>query len=409
MPSVHAKLSPSAAKRWLNCPGSITLCENVVDAGSQYADEGTACHEICEKVLNGEKWPAVGAKIAVDDHEVEVTQEMLDLCRPCVEFVEDYRDATGAKIHTEVKLEIGKFFGLPEGLCFGTSDVVGVSLRELLILDFKFGYNDVPVAEDRKPNPQLTLYSRGAWARPDASGVERIRLVILQPKCGEPKEITFTVPEMCESYLDIQPMVQAASKGGALVAGEWCRESFCPARAVCPALHAEAVALAQREWANPLVHSPEELGELLSKLALIEDAASALRAHAMKMDELGQKIPGWKRVKGKTNLAWTKDEKEVAAKIKKAGVHPFEQKLISPANARDQIAETLYSLGKKNGKKLTRPESKEAALAVLKGIAERPEGAPVLVPDTDSRPALGPVFTADDVAALDAAKVEVID
>lgn len=205
---------------------------------------------------------------------------------------------------------------------------------------------------------------------------------------------------------DLHPKVVKASKGGALVAGPWCAETFCKARAVCPALRDEMVALAQREWANPLIHTPEELGELLAKLSMIEDAASALRAHAMKMDELGQKIPGWKRVKGDTKRKWlAEDDKDTAAKLKKLGVDPWEKSLVSPAGAEEQLVQILH---KKQGG--TKKAAKEAAKEILKAVAGKPDGKPVLVPDTDPRPALGPVFTMEDVAALDSAKtVDVID
>jgi hypothetical protein len=40
----HAKLGPSGAHRWMSCPGSIVLEEDVPDRSSVYADEGTAAH-----------------------------------------------------------------------------------------------------------------------------------------------------------------------------------------------------------------------------------------------------------------------------------------------------------------------------------------------------------------------------
>ena len=55
MPDVHARLSPSAAIRWINCPGSIRLSDQVPPAGSsEYADEGTAAHALAELKLRAE-------------------------------------------------------------------------------------------------------------------------------------------------------------------------------------------------------------------------------------------------------------------------------------------------------------------------------------------------------------------
>ena len=49
----HAKLSPSSAERWMSCPGSVALNEGKDDKGSSYAAEGTAAHELAEKILRG--------------------------------------------------------------------------------------------------------------------------------------------------------------------------------------------------------------------------------------------------------------------------------------------------------------------------------------------------------------------
>ena len=43
----HSLLSASASHRWLNCPPSARLCEEYEDKPSEYAQEGTDCHELC--------------------------------------------------------------------------------------------------------------------------------------------------------------------------------------------------------------------------------------------------------------------------------------------------------------------------------------------------------------------------
>jgi hypothetical protein len=48
----HAKLSPSAAERWIECPASIRMEESLPasyrENGSSYAMEGTAAHALAE-------------------------------------------------------------------------------------------------------------------------------------------------------------------------------------------------------------------------------------------------------------------------------------------------------------------------------------------------------------------------
>ena len=46
MPEVHALLSASSSKQWLNCPPSARLQENFPNESSVYAEEGTFAHSI---------------------------------------------------------------------------------------------------------------------------------------------------------------------------------------------------------------------------------------------------------------------------------------------------------------------------------------------------------------------------
>ena len=51
MPNQHALLSPSSSERWLHCPRSARLCEDMADTTSSYASEGTEAHALCEHLL----------------------------------------------------------------------------------------------------------------------------------------------------------------------------------------------------------------------------------------------------------------------------------------------------------------------------------------------------------------------
>ena len=68
----HARLSPSSAKRWLMCPGSVKLSEAYPDTTSSYASEGTAAHELAEKCLRERQDAASYAMI----DGVEVDEDM---------------------------------------------------------------------------------------------------------------------------------------------------------------------------------------------------------------------------------------------------------------------------------------------------------------------------------------------
>ena len=47
----HALLSASSSHRWLACPPSARLCEGYEDKGSEYAQQGTDAHSLCEYKL----------------------------------------------------------------------------------------------------------------------------------------------------------------------------------------------------------------------------------------------------------------------------------------------------------------------------------------------------------------------
>ncbi len=47
----HALLSASSSHRWLACPPSARLCEGYEDTGSEYAQQGTDAHSLCEHKL----------------------------------------------------------------------------------------------------------------------------------------------------------------------------------------------------------------------------------------------------------------------------------------------------------------------------------------------------------------------
>jgi hypothetical protein len=65
--SGHAVLSPSSAERWMTCPGSVVLTEGLEDKGSDAAEEGTAAHELAERILSGKLPESAPADMAPED------------------------------------------------------------------------------------------------------------------------------------------------------------------------------------------------------------------------------------------------------------------------------------------------------------------------------------------------------
>lgn len=151
----HARLSPSSASRWMTCPGSAALCDGEEDEGSEYAAEGTAAHELAERILLG----AVGKLLVGQRAEngVRWTKDMLRDVMIYVTLVQDMVASTGGKLHVEVKVPIGHLTG-EEG-ANGTSDIVIETDTEIIVCDLKFGRGvEVSAVE----NEQLRIYALGA-------------------------------------------------------------------------------------------------------------------------------------------------------------------------------------------------------------------------------------------------------
>ena len=87
--SQHAKFAPSAAHRWIPCPGSIRLSEGVDDRPSEYAMEGTILHTVSEQCLR-EKMGSIeflGTKHNINDYELEIDDEHVEAVQYCVDEV----------------------------------------------------------------------------------------------------------------------------------------------------------------------------------------------------------------------------------------------------------------------------------------------------------------------------------
>ena len=151
----HARLSPSAASRWMSCAGSAALCDDEGDDESDFAAEGTAAHELAETILLGADGESLVGKRASND--VKWTKDMLKHVMTYVTTVRDLVESTGGKLFVEVKVPIDHLTG-EEGAT-GTSDVVIVTDDEIIVCDLKFGMG-VPVQAEG--NKQLRIYASGA-------------------------------------------------------------------------------------------------------------------------------------------------------------------------------------------------------------------------------------------------------
>jgi hypothetical protein len=373
----HAKLSPSASARWLQCPASVAEAASLPNTENEASKAGTAAHEVLNIWLTGGSPPLLGA---VMSNGLLVTQDMIDQARAAVEYVKAYILGRQHTLMCEEKVEIGAAFDLSPGTCYGTADILAMTGPELLVADFKSGFKEVQAEE----NTQLLLYAIGVMEEMGWM-YEQVRLSIIQPSSGAPKEWVITKSDLLQRLEDLKPKVLRALEDGAAYSPSEAACQYCPASGVCKARQEETLALARREFTDPVAAvnrlTLEELSEILSKADMIEAAVAAAREHATKLISLGQPVPGWKLVESRKHRVWKDEDKAISA-FRMLGYNEVEfapPKLVSPSQA----------------EKLLKDKK------VLADLVETPAGGPKLVPESDKRPALVGMTSVDFGNLLD--------
>lgn len=377
----HALLAPSAAHRWLACPGSVALEDRFPRSSSAAANEGTAAHELGAWALlmarepsdmlgrvidiNGEnhhlKFLVAGSPI-VDNTRWPVTAEMVEAVDTYVSHV---RSLGGAR-SIEQKLHMSEI----HAELWGTGDalVYIAETKTLHVCDFKYGRG---VEVEAEGNPQLLAYASGAITRLSNVGpVETVVMTIVQPRIGPPIK-TWTLPkadldlaeaelargadramEAFEKYVpDARtPAMQSAMGGWAkayLAAGEHCR--FCKAGATCSMRAEKALLDAQAEFAadgamtlpGPADMTPERLADLLGKARQIQHWVNAVEEHAHAEATAGRVPPGFKLVAKRATRNWTDEASFIAAAPVMLTIAPAEMyadpKLLSPAQLEKKL------------------------------------------------------------------------
>jgi hypothetical protein len=121
--SDHAKLSPSGAHRWIECPGSVRMTAGLPRKSSPYAAEGTAAHQLAEMCLRNGKNAAeyLGTIIKTkEDGDWNVTPDMAEAVQYHLDEVRRIHNWLGGDLHIEVRLDLTE---IVPGM-FGTGDAV---------------------------------------------------------------------------------------------------------------------------------------------------------------------------------------------------------------------------------------------------------------------------------------------
>lgn len=412
MPEVHAILSASSSKRWLNCTPSARLEQNFPNESSVYAEEGTAAHALGEYKLR--KYLHERVQRPTSEFDSEEMEGNTDIYAEfIINQIERIKETCPHPL-VMVEERLDYSYLVPDG--FGTGDCVIIADGTLYVLDYKNG-KGVFVSCDH--NPQMMLYALGAYhAYGYLYDIQKVSMTIIQPRLENISTFECTVDELLdwgESY--VRPRAKLAFEGkGEQVPGDWCR--FCRARCACKACAQEALALVKEEFLDldtgvledeqrcdcleetdatasfdpdtsaPTFKSPAlltktDIEQMLPTLNRIESWIEAIFAYvSSEAINHGVTWAGYKVVEGRSKRQFL-DTKSVVAAAQKAGYTDiYKTELIS-------LTEFEKLMGKKKFQE------------VLGEYVVKPPGKLSLVPDSDPREAVDLQTASDEFDVLD--------
>lgn len=371
----HSELGASSAHRWMKCTASYDFIKRLRAEGkipeespsSIYAEEGTAAHELSELCLLEGKSPHdhIGELI----NNVKVTEEMANAVKVYVDYIhkkaEGYREIL---VEEEFSLEHidEEMFGTND--CCILDDLVG----ELEIIDYKHGMG---VEVEVENNPQLLYYALGAYKKYNLEGIlTKLTLTVVQPRVNNGynpiKSWVIDEKRLLEFEAEISAIVKNIREGKTeWVPGEHCR--WCPARANCPALRKQAVETVKNVFKKDVeakdltpaeALTDEQVIKILENGKIIKDWIDSVYAFAQNELIRGGFYHGFKLVESTTRRSWRSEEEVIARLSEEFGEDIYEKKLLG-----------LTKMQKVVGKKL------------VDELAFKPEGQPVIAPESDKR------------------------
>lgn len=361
MGGVHARFSPSAASRRLNCPPSLVLEEQFQDEESEYAAEGSAGHALAEHLIK--KYLKQKSKRPVSAY---YTDELIEAVNEYVSFVvgeiESAKGICNDPIFTvEQRVDASDYVDE----CFGTADMVILTDKVVHICDLKLG-KGVTVYAER--NPQLMIYGLGVLSMAELLyDVETVRLTIFQPRLNNSStwEISPDILKMWGEKVLKRRGAMALMGAGEFKGGSWCR--FCKARKQCRARAEEFMALAKKEFGQPAILSDDEIAEILKVAGELSAWVSDVYTFAQnKAIVEGKKWTGFKLVEGRSNRKYSSEE-EVA-------------KAATTAGYKDIYKNSLITITE-----MERLMGKQQFNEILGNLVYKPKGKITLVPESDKR------------------------
>jgi hypothetical protein len=294
MATAHAtKRPPSAAARWIPCPGSTLAAQLYPNDESEASTKGDYAHDVLEACL------LLGVLEPITEDET-----LNDNLALVLEWVAQMR----AQYGPECKVYAEQTYGIPETGEFGTADVTFVSPHVLHIADYKNGY----VVVDVLRNYQMLCYLLGAIAK---YGPRPAYLVsVLQPNASHIDGPIRTYQVTNTDIAEFRELIAWSMQNEHVFnAGPHCKKSYCPHRGNCKTFLAYAQTECADAWfpADINAMSDEQLAKALDHADILQGIRDELRKAAMvRIMQMDRKIHGYKCVRGRRDREF-KDERSV--------------------------------------------------------------------------------------------------
>ena len=405
----HSIFSPSAAARWLACPGSLLPNLEAPDTSGVDAAIGTVAHHIGEGWLRYGHVPKAGWLANHEIHgssglTVPVDQEMMDYVQQYVDWVRaDYEVAS--VIAVEQKVDFSHLTPIPKQTGTADSVVIWGSPRGgvLILTDFKYGKGVKVYAEQ---NPQLMIYALGLLEHYDfIFDIKRVILRICQPRLHHFDTWEVSVEDLLAFGEMVKRQAAIALQPNAYrLAGEkQCR--FCKVKATCPAVVDALAQMADDSFEDLTATTParaqqvaldiedrkalpprlpdvkamttQQMARLIPYRKMVEGWFAAMWTEAEARALRGETVEGYHVVEGRSRRKWAGTDVTVAQELKKWGVAPYDTEIISPAEAEKRLAAAKHP---------DLPKKKDVQ-ALVAEWTEKPRGKPTLAPLKDERPA----------------------
>mgnify|MGYP001814776136 CR=1 FL=1 len=307
MPSIHLPYGGSTMARTVNCPAWRKLSENIQPSGQRNAaaDVGSCLHECMESIVLGDATPGDFLNKHFPEWDHIVTEEDVGLMVTAMEAF----DAVADQYECD-DIVVEQFVTLTDTIG-GSADVITNGPNYTLVVDWKFGYNEVSPVRSW----QAATYALAAMNTPELEDMflDRVTVaVIIQPKVSPTASVYEFEPGELGAMLTAITKAVAEADTGLSQPNPGAHCTFCPASPTCPAKLLQA---------QSAVNLPKDVSiDLATALGLAEQLEPWIREvkkFAHEMLEKGAEIEGWKLVDKRATRQWA-DPAAVTDKLKKS-------------------------------------------------------------------------------------------